>query len=128
MLKTGLTFGIITLVIIAGGVFLLSRDNQEQNLTNETLPDYHQYFWSQTCPHCDNVNDFIETWEGKGVFEMEKIEINNSNENIMLFLQRGTQVCRIPRNQLGVPLLVTPNGKCLSGDVPIIDYLKSFEL
>lgn len=128
MLKTRLIFGFITMAIVAGGVFLLTRNDRDQNSISQSLPDYHLYFWSETCPHCKNVADFIENWEGKDIFEMENIEINGSNENTMLFLQMGTQVCRIPRNQLGVPLLVAPDGKCLSGDVPIIDYLKSVEL
>ena len=125
MLKTRLIFGIITLVIVAGGVFLLTQnDNNQQKNVNITLPSQHQYFWSETCPHCTNVAEFMDTWEGKDVFEMEKFEVNESEENIMLFMERGTRICKKPTNQLGVPLLVTPEGECYSGDIPIIEYLK----
>lgn len=126
MTKTTIAFAVFTILIFIGGVTLLTRNNQYSQ--TPSLPENVEYFWSETCPHCKKVADFIETWEGKDAFEMEKVEINDTNENTMLFLQRGTQVCKIPRNQLGVPLLITPEGKCFLGDAPIIDYLKSLEL
>ena len=128
MLKTGFTFGIITLVIIAGGVFLLTRNDSEHESVSKNLPDYHQYFWSETCPHCDNVNDFMDTWEQSEFFEVEKIEVNESSEKTQLFFESGTQICKTPANRLGVPLLITPEGECFSGDTPIIEYLKKLEL
>lgn len=128
MIKTTLTFGVITLIILAGGVFLLTprnNNNQNQITDNESFPENYEYFWSQTCPHCANVAEFMDTWKGKDRFKMEKIEVNESKENTVLFLERGTKICNISANRLGVPLLVTPEGKCFSGDTPIIDYLKS---
>lgn len=119
---------IVTLLILFGGVFLLTRNSEGETNPTNALPAYHQYFWSETCPHCTNVVEFMDTWESKDIFEMEKFEVNESTENSLHFINLGTKVCKKPRNQLGVPLLVTPEGKCLSGDTPIIDYLKSLEL
>jgi glutaredoxin-related protein len=130
MNKTALIFAAITILIVGAGVFFLGSGStvNDNSLPSSTTPSQHQYFWSKTCPHCANVAEFMDTWEGKDVFEMEKFEINESTENTLLFLDRGTNICKIPRSTLGVPLLVTPEGKCFSGDTPIIDYLKSLEL
>lgn len=126
MKSIALTVG-VTILILLGGVYLLTRNNEGESNSTDILPSYHQYFWSKTCPHCTNVAEFINTWEGKDVFEMEKIEVNESRENSLIFLDRGTKICKIPRSTLGVPLLVTPEGKCFTGDTLIIEYLKSLE-
>jgi glutaredoxin-related protein len=127
MKKVSLIVGAITIAIIIGGVLLLGGNSDTQEVVDENIT-YHQYFWSETCPKCKNVADFVDTWEAKDVFEMEKIEINESRENTVRFLTQGTKVCNLPRNRLGVPLLVTPDGECFFGDTPIIDYLKNIEL
>ena len=36
--------------------------------------------------------------------------------------------CNIIRTEMGVPLLVKPNGTCLTGDQPIIEHYKSLNL
>ncbi len=123
MTKSSLFFLTATFTIIILGTFFLSKKGNQSN-TNVS-PTSYEYFWSDTCPHCSNVAKFIETWEKKDTFKMEKIEINKSSENTQLFLERGTQICKISRNKLGVPLLVTPEGKCFFGDQPIIEFLKS---
>ncbi|MFC1600542.1 hypothetical protein ACFL25_00510 [Patescibacteria group bacterium] len=126
-----LTFAIvvISIIILTGGVLLLSREGGEnQALGTVTSPSQHQYFWSETCPHCANVAEFIKTWEGKEKFEMEKYEVNESGENRNLFIENGTKICKKPANRLGVPLLITPKGECLSGDTSIIEYLKGLDL
>ena len=125
MSKTVLTFGVITILILIAGVFLLTRNDSTTSTPGETtLPESHQYFWSKTCPHCTKVNEFMQTWKGKDEFEMEKIDVNESKENTVLFLDKGTKICKKPASKLGVPLLITPEGRCLSGDVSIIEYLK----
>lgn len=127
MKKLFVGVGILTVLIIFGGVFLLSgKDTNGQNTTS--LPSHDIYFWSQTCPHCANVAEFMDSWDGKDKLELEKIEINESRQNTQLFIQTGTKICNIAQNQLGFPLLVTPDGVCYNGDEQIIDYLKSLNL
>jgi hypothetical protein len=129
MSKITIAIVVISIIILTGGVFLLTREGGEnQVLGTVEPPETSQYFWSETCPHCANVAEFMETWEGKDKFEMKKYEVNESSENTTLFLKSGTQICNIPRNKLGVPLLITPEAECFSGDTPIIDYLKNLEL
>jgi glutaredoxin-related protein len=122
---------ILTVLIIIGGVVLTTARNSGEpaplNKTALNNPTNYEYFWSETCPHCAKVNDFMESWDGKDKISLTKYEINESVENQNYFLQRG-EFCDIPRNQMGVPLLVTPDGQCLPGDEPIIEYLDSLNL
>jgi glutaredoxin-related protein len=119
---------LLVILILIGGVFInFVKDENGGGTQDLTPPIIHEYFWSETCPHCANVAEFMETWEGKDKVQIEKLEVSRSTENAQKFIARGL-LCKIPRNQLGVPLLVTPNGECSIGDVPVIDYLKSLEL
>jgi len=120
----------ITLLLVIGGVFInYVRESETTSIPQELLvaPEKIEYYWSETCPHCANVEEFMQGWESKEKIQMDKFEVNESVDNAQKFIARGTY-CKIPRSKLGVPLLITPEGKCLTGDEPIIEYFKNLEL
>ncbi|OGM10657.1 hypothetical protein A2159_01075 [Candidatus Woesebacteria bacterium RBG_13_34_9] len=116
---------VITILIVVGGVFISMAKSEKSSANNN--PSIDEYFWSVTCPHCKNIADFMESWDKKDLYQVEKIEINSGSTSQQRFLQRGI-FCKIAQKDLGVPLLVTAEGKCLQGDTSIIDYLKSLEI
>lgn len=116
-----ITVGIIIAIMI-GAFFFLSKPSTQP--TNLTPSDTLVYFWSVTCPHCKNVADFLETWQNTPKLKMDKKEISQNADNQALFTQQGAK-CDIPSSEMGVPLLVTYEGKCITGDTPVINYFKS---
>ncbi len=61
----------------------------------------------------------------KDVIKIDKFEVSESTANAGKLIQRGNQ-CKLAKEEIGgVPLLYTPDGKCLTGDTPIIDFYKS---
>lgn len=86
-----------------------------------------EYFWGNTCPHCKNVADFLETWALKDKIKITKMEVYENKDNAKIIVERAV-VCKIPKDQIPVPFLVTPSGKCLLGDQPIIEYFKKITL
>lgn len=129
MKKTIAILGIASAFILMSGVYIFTQNGSgNQVLSEKVPPQFHQYFWSETCVHCANVAEFMNTWEGKDKLEMDKYEVNESEENRKLFIENGADICKIPTNKLGVPLLVTPEGKCFFGDTPIIEYLKGLSI
>ena len=115
---------LVTVLVIIGGLFI----NEVKKEKIAPLPiTMHEYYWSETCPHCAKVAEFMNSWDKKDQFDLQKFEISKSGDNAKLLVQRGT-ACAIPQNELGVPLLVTPQGQCIIGDEPIIEYLKSLEI
>lgn len=110
-----------TILIIVGGILIFSKGPK----TNpQPLPSNLEYFWGDGCPHCKNVEDFMNTWNKKESVKIDKFEVWNSPENAAI-LKARYEYCKIPVSEMGVPLLFTPEGKCYSGDTPIIDYLKT---
>lgn len=114
---------LICTAVIVGAVFLSRKGQPKSEEVAESPPGTLQYYWSKTCPHCTKVAEFLEGWDKKDQLEMEKFEINESSENRLKFYKMG-MFCNISRDELGVPFLITPEGKCYIGDEPIIEYFK----
>ena len=120
MNKPALALIIITLLIMFGGAFIFSRPVAIPELVG------YEYYWGDGCPHCKLVEEFYTKWENKDKINLKKFEVWNNTKNAEIMQERAKK-CSIDRNQLGVPLLVTPDGKCLIGDEPIINHYKSLK-
>lgn len=116
--KSGI-IGILIILAAAGGFWAFTQ----KTTTVPALTGY-EYFWGDGCPHCAVVAEFLATWEGRDKIKIEKKEVWKSTVNSRVLGARAAS-CNIPQDELGVPLLVTPEGKCIVGDQPIIDHLKS---
>lgn len=122
MKKFPIIIGIITLFIIIGGVFVFSKNEPQKNIS---LPSNLEYFWLEGCPHCKNVEDFINTWEKKDQIIIDKKESQIDRQNGLRLIEVG-KYCNLDTQSLGaVPFLFTPEGKCFLGDEPIIDFLNT---
>lgn len=110
------------------------QKNENQNVkvetTEKTVPASDGYsleegevglFWGDGCPHCANVEKFLE--ENKdiaGKFNIKKFEVYKDKKGQRLFVEKAKK-CGL--SGLGVPTLYK-EGKCIQGDVPIIEELK----
>ena len=81
------------------------------------------YFWGNGCPHCQNVDNFLAGWDKKDRVTLDKYEVWYNKKNNQL-MQEAYKKCGIEAKNMGVPLLITPEEKCLTGDTPIIEYFK----
>ncbi|EKE05670.1 MAG: hypothetical protein ACD_19C00183G0001 [uncultured bacterium] len=125
MSKFGIIAIIVIVLILSGGAYLATKDNSKPIPSLE--PNTYEYFWGDGCPHCKIVADFMETWSGKDKIKIKKLEVWNNTKNATLMAERA-KVCNILRAEMGVPLMITPDGTCLTGDQPIINHFKSLNL
>ncbi len=117
-----------TLIIIIGGVLLTSKgQGASPSPSPLASPTSYEYYWGDGCPHCANVEAFLETWDKKDKITLDKKEVWKNPANANAMLQRA-KACSLDTTKLAVPMLVTLDGKCLVGDTPIIDYLKGLKL
>ncbi len=115
---------VVSLGILIVGAFALTK----QSNSPTPLPSYFEYFWGDGCPKCETVEEFLNSWEKKDEVQIVKKEVWNNQINANLMLERA-RYCGINPNQgLGVPFLFTPEGQCIIGDAPIIDYLEGLNL
>jgi len=114
-------FGLVGLIILGGIVFWASKSEKpsQNNPSTEELV----FFYGETCPHCKNVEKFLE--ENKNIEEkvkFDKLEISNK-DNAKILLEKAEK-CGLSQENIGVPLF-WDGSKCIVGDVDIIDFLKN---
>lgn len=125
MKKITIITGIVTAIIFILGIFLVSKSSSPKPIVYP-LPADLTYYWGDGCPHCKIVSDFLSTWDKKDTVKIHKKEVWNDAANAKE-LKARYEYCKVPQSEMGVPLLFTPDGKCYSGDQPIIDYFKSLK-
>ena len=69
---------LVTVVIIVGASFLFGG---KPNINNTSGANGYEYFYSETCPHCANVKEFLDGWEGTASLNMQKKEISSNLKN-----------------------------------------------
>ena len=134
-------------IIIAGGVwgFLRNKDKdgtKESVRVEENQPEDNGdaagastiqstpgsdivLFIGKGCPHCEKVEKYIKDnkIDEKVKFDLKEVWYNKDNAVVM---QEKADVCKIPKDQLGVPLLFDgPNSKCYVGEIEITDFFNS---
>jgi glutaredoxin-related protein len=125
-------FGAVTIlltaaIIIAGALALTkpqSNTEKETPKPTQATDNYYEYYYGETCPHCANVSEFLETWDKKDQFNIEKLEVYNNQENATSLGLRARE-CGYDTTQIGVPFVYTPDGQCIIGDTPIIEYFQN---
>ncbi|MFA5776919.1 MAG: hypothetical protein WC906_00515 [Parcubacteria group bacterium] len=118
---------IVMLVIIAiGGIaffaFKNKNDNSQKIDTGEKNANIILFYW-KGCPHCENVDKFIQENKVKEKIQFDELEIFYEKNNAKLMEEKAGE-CGIDTKELGVPFLWN-SGKCFSGDADIINFLKS---
>jgi glutaredoxin len=127
MKRFSLLVGLVSILIIIGGVFLFSgNSSNNSDASPPDLPDSYEYYGGEGCPHCANVEKFFDTWENRDKIQIDKKEVYKDQDNIDLFKSR-VEYCNLPNSRVGVPFLFTPEGECVIGDTPIISLFEQLE-
>lgn len=125
MNKFGIITIIITVVILGAGAFFMTRPEKPVTIPEKEVGAY-EYFWGNGCPHCAVVQEFFDKWEKKDKIKINKYEVWYDKSNAKIMEDRFSKCNPVPpKSQMAVPFLVTPDGKCLVGDTPIVDHYKS---
>jgi glutaredoxin len=118
----GLVVIVVTLLFLGLGMFLLNKNQPDPG--NGISPESHLYFWGNGCPHCENVETFLNSWENKDNIDLRKFEVWYNTDNAKLMVEK-VKPCELDKSEMGVPVLVTPDNNCFIGDTPIIDYFQT---
>ncbi len=124
------------IVLIFSFVVLLQKKNKIQLKINEPIIQHEKQqikqnpieqnpiilFYSDECPHCVIVEDYIEQnkIEDKISFIQKEVYYNEINAKE---LEEKAKLCGISADSIGVPLL-WDDKKCLVGDQDIINFFK----
>jgi glutaredoxin len=79
------------------------------------------FFYGNTCPHCEDVEEWIEDNKIEEKIDIIKKEVYDNRENAQE-LSLAAQNCGLNTNSIGVPFLYAEN-KCYVGTPDIVSYL-----
>lgn len=107
------------------GAWSNSGDSQQQTRVPESGGEVTKsgglvLFYSNSCPHCKNVEKYISD---NGILEkisIDQKEVSSGDNSTQLVI--AAKKCGIASDKIGVPFL-WDGAKCYVGDTPIIDFL-----
>lgn len=128
--KKATTLLILGTVIIAfiAIYFWSNREITNQPNTNNSnvnaLADTESIlFYSDTCPHCTNVEKYVSENKVAERFNFKSLEVGKDEDNANLLIARAAK-CGLDANNIGVPFLWS-DGQCFMGDIDVINFLKN---
>jgi glutaredoxin len=77
------------------------QKNNDQIYTNAEVPTNMTLFYSDTCPHCKNVEKYIADNNVKTKINLN--EMNVANEDSVQILLAVVQKCELSQESIGVP-------------------------
>lgn len=113
--------GLLTFVVIGSKNKKEDYQNLNKNQNEENIPIF---FYGNTCPHCKNVEEWMEKNNIESKIKIIKKEVYDNQKNSQE-LVKTAEKCGIATDSIGVPFLYTDEGKCLIGTPDVINYLKN---
>ncbi len=105
-------------IIAAGGLIFWYLNSPKTQIDTSGII----LFYSEGCPHCQNVDNFIAQNNVEQKVKFARLEVFNNKDNQKVLLQKA-QACNLPLDQIGVPLLWDGN-TCIVGDQDIIKFFQ----
>jgi hypothetical protein len=122
----------LSVSIFALGVLISEKINNNQTNGEPPVPQENNQiadgrtilFYGDGCPHCLEVESFLEQNSVSAKIQYESKEVWGNEENRGLMLEK-VQACKIDAKTVGVPFLWDGiNGKCLIGKDQVIDFFQ----
>ena len=120
MSKLGIAVITFTLLLLVGGAYFFTKSEKPIEIPQKEANTY-EYFWGNGCPHCKVVADFFDSSDKDEKVKLVKYEVWYDKTNAKIMEDRYSKCDPKPTGAMAVPFMVTPDGKCLIGDQPIID-------
>jgi len=115
------TFPVLVLLVVVLLIGLVYWGKKANTATSEASIIL---FVGNGCPHCENVEAYVDANDIASVVSYETREVFDDQKNAGL-MQRKAATCASGERITGVPFLWADNGAtCLVGDVDIIKFFK----
>jgi glutaredoxin len=133
MQKQKIITGILVLVIVGLLIIIILGSKNKTKDTasrknDQSVPEIVEvgkkipiFFYGNTCPHCKDVEEWMENNKIKEKMEIIKKEVYDNKANAQE-LSLVAQRCGLDPSSIGVPFLYAED-KCFIGTTDIINYL-----
>lgn len=132
MNKQKLITGILTLFIVGllAIVVIGSKSKNKDTITEQNASPtiaidnkIPVFFYGNTCPHCAEVEKWLEENKVEEKITIVKKEVYDNQQNAKE-LTKAAENCGLPTDSIGVPFLYAED-KCFIGTPDVINYLST---
>jgi glutaredoxin len=125
IILTTILFSVIVLILGYVVVGSMQNKNNQSKSTTINLPSKEKivFYYGITCPHCKEVEKWMEENKVEEKIKIEKKEVYE-NQNNAYELEKVAQACGLDTSSIGVPFLWA-DGKCYIGTPEVIKVLEN---
>lgn len=124
-IKKIIIFIIILAIIIVGAVVALNWKKIDSRTPFSEIKDNIILFYGQECPHCQELDSWIEENKVKEKISFTELEVYHNQDNQNLIIEKA-KTCNISEDSIGVPFLWTGK-ECLLGIEPIQQFFQNLQ-
>jgi len=122
--KNFMWVGLFMIVAVGGLVWLA---NYSEDVTqNEDVKIFDEntitLFYGDGCPHCEDVDKFIEENDIKSKVTFEELEVWENKDNAKI-LDDAAKICELDLDRIGVPFLFA-RGECYVGGPDVQEFFE----
>ena len=128
--KALIIIGVILVIGFGVGVWLYNTADSAREageklvepITEVTLPEGYLFFYGLECPHCQKVEEFLNSNDVANKMTYTKFEVWHNEENRNLMLQAAKN-CQLKVKDVGVPFIYDGQ-QCIIGEMETINFFK----
>ncbi len=112
-------FSILAVIVIAALWIIAPSNTPEGNISADKII----FYYGITCPHCKNVEVFMDEKNADSILPIERKEVYLNKTNADELIEIG-KICKIDKDYIGAVPLTYFNGTCFLGDTDSIAFLE----
>ncbi len=114
----------ILMIFVVVGLIWLAGQSKDVDTGNITRLDEKSIilFYGDGCPHCADVEKYIDENNIVQKVSFEKLEVWNNKQNAQI-MKKAARICKLNETKIGVPFLFAQN-KCYIGTPDVKEFFK----
>ncbi|MCS6956365.1 MAG: hypothetical protein N2593_02225 [Patescibacteria group bacterium] len=117
------TVGAFSLIILILGYIIFGSQNKKNTQIKIPSRETNVYYYGETCPHCKDVQKWMNENKVEQKIKIEKKEVWNNQKNAQE-LNKVAENCGLNISSIGVPFLYS-DGKCFIGTPDVIKQIEN---
>lgn len=114
---------LIALAVVLVGVFYAPQRQASQKIALKAEPMI--LFYGIGCPHCINVERFLQK-KSQLTVPLVRKEVYSNRANLRDLIDKAKKCNAIKNGGIPIPLLWRGHNQCITGDTPVMRYLNKF--
>lgn len=117
--KHSIALMVVLVVIVGGLIWWGLQEDATKPVLDQSVTTY---FYGETCPHCHDVQKFLDENKIDQKVSFVKREVWGDRSNATM-MREAAGICSLETKDIAVPFLFS-EGKCFIGTPKVVDFFK----